>query len=141
VGDDVVAVKIEGLSEFNAQLKAMDRNLPKAVRIAFNKAADVVVADARPRIPTLTGAARGSVKARSTRTAARVVGGGSRAPYYPWLDFGGRVGRGGSAHRPFLQDGRYLYNAYFRKRASGEFVDVMSKALIQVAKSAGITVT
>ena len=135
-----VAVRIGGLREFQAKLRAIDADLPKLLRLAFNQAADVVVADARPRIPKLTGTAAGTVKARSTRTAARVVGGGRKAPYYPWLDFGGSVGPGRSVHRPFLTDGRYIYNAYFRKRASGEFVDVMSKALIQVARSAGVTV-
>jgi len=118
----------------------MDKDLPKALRIAFNAAADVIVADARPRIPAVTGAARDSVKARSTQTRARVVGGGNKAPYYPWLDFGGRIPVT-NVRRPFLPEGRYIYNAYFRKRATGEFVDVMSDALVQVAKSAGIVVT
>jgi hypothetical protein len=138
---DLAAVKIEGLREFNAALKALDKDLPKAVRLAFNAAADVVVADARPRVPRLTGAAAGSIRVASTRTAARVRAGGSKAPHYPWLDFGGSVGPNRSVQRPFLKEGRYLYNAYFRKRASGEFVDVMSKALIKVARSAGIEVT
>jgi len=137
---DIAAVSIDGLSEFKSRLKAMDKDLPKALRIAFNAAADVIVADARPRIPAVTGAARDSVKARSTQTRARVVGGGNKAPYYPWLDFGGRIPVT-NVRRPFLPEGRYIYNAYFRKRATGEFVDVMSDALVQVAKSAGIVVT
>jgi len=141
VADDLAAVSIVGLREFTAKLRAINSDLPKAVRLAFNAAADVVIADAKPRIPKLTGTAAGSVKARSTRTAARVVGGGNKAPHYPWLDFGGRVGPGGGVQRPFITEGRYLYNAYFRKRASGEFVDVMSKALIQIARAAGVTVT
>jgi hypothetical protein len=31
------------------------------------------------------------------------------APYEPWLDFGGRVGRNRSIKRDLVQGGRYLY--------------------------------
>lgn len=134
-------IKIEGLREFNRALRDLDSELPKALRIAMNKAADVVVGDAVPHIPARSGRARASVKARSTRTAARVAGGGNRAPYYPWLDFGGRVGKNKSVRRPVLQKGRYIYNAYFQNRDSGRFQDVLSTALIDVAKEAGIEVT
>src|SRR5262245_21926026 len=133
------AVKVEGLREFVRGLKDMDRTLGKAVRLALNDAADIIVSDAKPKVPTRSGRAAGTVKARSTQTAARVVGGGNRAPYYPWLDFGGRVGRRQSVRRPFLKDGRYIYAAYDRRR--GEFIDVMAENLVDVARSAGIEVT
>lgn len=129
-------VKVKGLAEFNRNLKRLDAELPKAVRVAFNAAADVVVADAKPRVPRRRGRAQGSVRARSTRTKARVTGGGNRAPYYPWLDFGGRVGRRKSVKRPVLADGRYIYNAYFRRR--GEFVEAMEDALLDVVRQAGL---
>lgn len=132
-------IKVEGLREFNRALKKMDSDLPKAVRLAFNEAADLIVQDARPNVPVRSGRARSTVKARSTRTAARVVGGGNRAPYYPWLDFGGRVGRRKSVRRPFLKDGRYIYAAYDRRK--GEFIDVMAQKLVDLAEGAGIEVT
>jgi hypothetical protein len=135
------AIKIEGLNEFVRNLKALDRDLPKAVRRAFNEAADVVVADARPRVAKQSGRARSSVRSRSTQMFARVSGGGGRAPHYPWLDFGGRVGRRGTVRRPFLKEGRYIYRSYYDARASGEFERVMVKALIDVVESAGIEVT
>lgn len=133
-------VKIDGLSEFIRGLKKMDRDLAKAVRLAFNEAAKVVVSDAQPMVPRRSGRAAASIKAKSTQTRARVSGGGSRAPYYPWLDFGGAVGRNNSVRRPFFTEGRYIYHSYFSKRASGEFERVMVKALIGVAKSAGMEV-
>ena len=135
------AIRIEGLREFQRGLKAMDRDLPKVLRMAFNDAADIVVDDARPRVPSRTGRAKGTVKARSTQTAARVAGGGNKASYYPWLDFGGRVGRRRSVRRPFLPKGRYIYNAYFRARDSGRFQDVLQDGLLDVAHKAGIEVT
>lgn len=133
-------IKIEGLNQFVKNLKTLDRNLPKAVRLAFNEAADVVVDDAHPRIPRKSGRARGSVKARSTQTNARVVGGGNRASYYPWLDFGGRVGRRHSVIRPKVADGRYIYRSYFDMKASGDLEKVMIKALLDVVEQAGIEV-
>ena len=135
------AIRISGLREFRQGLKQLDSDLPKALRLAFNDAADIVVTDARPRVPSRSGKAASTVKARSTQSAARVVGGGNKAPYYPWLDFGGRVGRRKSVKRPFLPKGRYIYNAYFRAKASGQFQDALSNGLIQVARTAGIEVT
>ncbi|PSL02887.1 bacteriophage HK97-gp10 putative tail-component [Haloactinopolyspora alba] len=134
------AIKVEGLSEFVKNLRTLDRELPKAVRIAFNEAADVVVDDATPRIPRRSGRAARTLKAKSTRTQARVAGGATKAPYYPWLDFGGAVGPAGSVKRPFRKKGRYLYKSYFKKRDSGEFQQVMNRSLIDVARRAGVEV-
>ena len=134
------AIKVDGLNQFVRNLKSIDRDLPKAVRMAFNEAADLVVDDAQPRIPSRSGGARRSVKARSTQTKARVKGGGRRARHYPWLDFGGRVGRNKSVKRPFYKEGRYLYKSYFDLRDSGRFEDVMVTELLKVVESAGIAV-
>jgi hypothetical protein len=133
------ALRIEGLREFQRNLKALDRELPKALRMAFNEAADIIVRDAKPRVARRSGRAQGSVKARSTQTMARVSAGGARAPYYPWLDFGGAVGRRNSVRRPFLPRGRYIYAAYDRRR--GEFVEGMQDALLTVARRAGVEVS
>lgn len=138
---DNVAVRIEGLREFQRGLKQLGPDLPKALRMALNDAADVVVADARPRVPRRTGRAQRSVKAQSTQTSARVVGGGTRAKHYPFLDFGGRVGRNRSVRRPFLPKGRYIYNAYFKAKASGEFEKALQRGLVKVAGQAGIEVS
>jgi hypothetical protein len=63
-------------------------------------------------VPRRTGRAGGTIKAASTRTEARVSEGGARAPYMPWLDFGGRVGRKNSVKRPFLKEGRYIWKSF-----------------------------
>jgi hypothetical protein len=133
-------IKIEGLNQFVRDLKGIDAELPKMVRKAFNTSTDLVVDDARPRVPRRSGRARGSVRSRSTQTFARITGGGAKAPHYPWLDFGGRVGRGGSIQRPFLTDGRYIYRSYYDLQARGEFERVMVAELLRVVRSAGIEV-
>ena len=134
------AIKIDGLAQFTRNLKKLDTDLPKALRMAFNGAADLIVSDTRAGMPSRTGKAKGSVKAKSTQTSARIAEGGNRAPYTPWLDFGGSVGRARSIRRPFLKEGRYLYNAYFRHRDSGRIQEELSKALIDTARQAGVEV-
>jgi hypothetical protein len=131
-------IKIQGLRELNRSLKQVSEDLPKGVRVALNDAADVIVTDARSRFPRRSGRAAASLRARSTRTVARISEGGGRAPYVPWLDFGGRVGRGKSVRRAFLKEGRYLYAAYFDKRE--QFVDVMKVSIADLIRGAGLEV-
>lgn len=132
-------VSIQGLREFRAQLRDLDAALPKGLRLAFNKAAEIVVDDARPKVPSRTGRAKASVKTRSTQREARVRGGSRRVPYYPWLDFGGRVGPSKSVRRPWMQEGRYIYRSYFDNRE--KFVEALTDALLEVARDAGLEVT
>jgi hypothetical protein len=131
-------IRVQGLAEFNAGLRKLGGDLPKAMRLALNKVSDVVIGFAVPRVPRRTGAAAASLRAASTRSAVRVAGGSSAAPYYPWLDFGGRVGPGGSVRRPFQREGRYLYKAYFDNQ--DEVVKALRLALVDVARQAGMDV-
>ncbi len=132
-------IKIDGLAAFSRNLKKLNSDLPKALRIAINEASSIVIEEAARRVPTRTGRAKASLKAKSTRTEARVAGGSNRVPYYAWLDFGGRTGRRKSVQRAFLKEGRYLYAAYFDKQA--EFDQALSAALLRVATAAGVEVT
>lgn len=132
-------IKVVGLTEFRKGLRAMDRGLPKGVRLALNEAANTLIDATRPKIPRRTGAAAASLRAQSTQTTARVAVGGPKAPYYPWLDFGGRTGRRKSVVRPFYKEGRYLYPTLAQEREAIQ--GVMLKALTQLAQSNGIEVS
>lgn len=132
-------IKIDGLAAFSRNLKKLNGDLPKALRLALNEASGVVVDEAVRRIPTRTGRAKASLKAKSSRTESRIGGGGNRAPYYAWLDFGGRTGRRRSVERAFLPEGRYIYASLADKRS--EFDAALSDALLRVASSAGVEVT
>lgn len=109
---DFAAIKIDGLKELNKALKGIDADAAKTMRLVLNDAGQIVVSVAKPRVPSITGNARASIKVASTQTAVRVKAGGNKAPYYPWLDFGGAVGINKSVKRPFLKSGRYLWAAY-----------------------------
>jgi hypothetical protein len=132
-------IRVEGLREFSQGLKRLDGDMPKVLRLGLNSVAGVVVDVARPRVASRSGRARGSVRAKSTRTAVRIAGGGKRVPYYGWLDYGGRVGRGRSQVRPFKKQGRYLYPAYYATR--DEIPRLLEDALVDVARQAGLEVT
>jgi hypothetical protein len=78
------------------------------------------------------------LQAKSTRTSARVSVGGKKAPYYPWLDFGGKTGRKKSVIRPFYKEGRYLYPTL--RKINPEIQAALAGALEQVARDAGLDV-
>lgn len=135
---DIQPIKITGLAEFNRNLRKLDKDLPKALRLALNEAGEIVVAWAKPQVPVQSGKAVGTVKARSTRTSARVTGGSAKVPYYPWLDFGGRVGRNKSVKRPWQSAGRYIYPGYTSN--VDKIHEALIDALLDVARQAGIEV-
>lgn len=134
-----LTIEVTGLRELRTQLKAMDADLPKQVKVALNAAAELVISYAKPKIPKRSGAAAASLKARSGQLDARIAAGGRRAPYYPWLDFGGKVGRADSVDRPFYTEGRYIYVGLRENRA--EITEVMAKGLTELAAGAGFEVT
>lgn len=133
------AISIRGLQEFVRALRKVNTDLPKELRVALNQGADLVVEWARPRVPSRSGRARRSLRVSSTRTAARVTGGGARVPWYPWLDFGGRVGRKRSVHRAFLPSGRYIFPGYAARQ--DEVQDEVVRALLDLAERAGLNPT
>lgn len=132
-------IQIDGLKQFRSQLKQIDANLPKKIRVALNSSSQLVIDYAKPKIPSRTGRARASLKVRSSQTKAAIAAGGTKAPYYPWLDFGGRVGRGNSVKRPYSREGRYVYPGLKANR--DEITQTMASALTELAQEAGLEVS
>lgn len=130
-------IKIVGLKEMNRELKAMSPEAGKQMKAALDDAAKIVVNVAQRDVPTVTGRARASIVVKSTVRESRVRVGGPKAPYYPWLDFGGRTGRKRAAHRPYIKGGRYLYPAYERHR--DDILAVLTKRITAVATAVGLT--
>jgi hypothetical protein len=128
---------VTGLREFQRALKQADADLPKMLRVALNEASGVVIDYAAAHMPRKSGNAIASLKPRSTQRASRIALGGRRAPYAPWLDFGGEGKRKGRpAARPFVKSGRYVYKGLEVKRA--DVLEIMSTALTDLAKAAGL---
>lgn len=133
---DGVTIAVQGLREFNRSLRRLDSEAPKGLRLALNGVAAFVVGKIAPTIPRRKGKARASLKVASTRTAARIRVGGSKAPYFPWLDYGGKTGRNRSVSRPFIKTGRYVYPGLARHRP--EVAALVQEALEDLARDAGL---
>lgn len=130
-------IAVGSLAQLNRGLRAIDAGAPKELRLALNSAAQLLIDEVRPTVPSVTGAAGRSMVARSTRTSARVAVGGRKAPYFPWLDFGGQ-GRaaGRPSARDFLREGRYVYPGLRRIRARVE--KQLHESISAVIRSAGL---
>lgn len=128
-------ITVTGIREFQAALRKMDADLPKQIRLILNDAVNLVVAYARPRFPSRTGRAAGSLKARSSQREARLALGGSRAPYAPGLDFGG----GRPQFPPYQRGGRYVYKGLEVNRE--KITARMSQGLTDLARGAGLEVS
>jgi hypothetical protein len=133
------AIRIEGLREFQAALRKMDKGLPRQIRIVLNETADLVASPAKARVPRRSGRAAASIRVASSQREAKVKGGGGRVPYYGWLEFGGAVGRRHSVRRPFVKEGRYLYPAYESRRSRIE--PTMLKGLEDLARRSGVAMS
>jgi hypothetical protein len=133
-------IQITGLREFQRALRTMDAGIPKQLRIVLNDAGQIIVDYDRRMMPRRTGRAIASVKARSSQREARIAVGGTRAPYVPWLDFGGQGRRKGRpTARPFITEGRYTYKGL--RVHHDDITEIMSAGLTELAKSAGLDVS
>jgi hypothetical protein len=123
---DNITISVLGLKEFRRQVESAygRKDAGVELRKVFNTAAAVVVADAAAKVPKVSGALAGSIRARSTKSEARVVMGKAKVPYAGFIEFGGRVGKGrtgrntGSVRRPIVKTGRYLYPAFLRHQGT-----------------------
>jgi hypothetical protein len=132
-------IKVTGLKEFRRNLKTINTDLPKCIRLANNEVADIVVVWVKDRMENRTGGAVSTVRASSTQKEVRVKEGSARRPYVPWLDFGGRVGPSRSVRRAYHSDGRYLYPALAANR--DVMTEKLSDQLIALCRRAGVEVT
>lgn len=131
-------IEVDGADEFADAAERVARDLSNTEKTINEQAAELVYKDAKPRVVVgRTGRAAGSLKLRGDR----VEGGGSRAPYYGWLDFGGRAGRRKSISRPYRTRGRYIYRSFFDLKGKDKFFDVARDELEQTANRAGVEMT
>lgn len=104
-------VRIEGLAELRGKLKALESAAPKELAKELKRITVKLVPKVRARMPQRTGRAARSVRPSSSQRGAAIAVGSTRAPYAPWLDFGGSTKRwpSGAISRPFVRTGRYLF--------------------------------
>lgn len=114
---------VEGLIGMKKAFRQAHDGTQKAIQRRLKGVAQLVASEAAGRVPVRSGRAAASVRALATQESASVIAGGPKAPYFPWLDFGGSVGRrhrsgvadSGSVKRPWMGnpggEGRYIYPA------------------------------
>ena len=95
------------LAELTAALRDLDDDIGDLAMSLLEDISRDIAADVRARVPYRTGRARQSYKV----TGHSITFGGEQAPYVPWLEFGGKVGRKKTTKRPYIRKGRYLYPA------------------------------
>lgn len=133
-------IDITGLREVQRALREVDAGLPKQIRLIFNEATGLIVDYSKAHIEVKSGRAKASIKARSSQRTAAVAIGGGRAPYTPWLDFGGEGRRRGRpSARPFIREGRYVYKGL--RLHHDDITAIMSKGLTELVQSAGLEVS
>lgn len=136
---DEARIEVKGIKELQKSLRDIDKTLPKELAAGLAEAAQIVLSAAQPKVPYLTGAAQGSMKVRKSQRSASIAVGGTKAPYFPWLDFGGRVGPTKETRRPFLHEGRFIYPTLREKR--GEVNAKIDEVMKRLAAQNGFDTT
>lgn len=140
--DKSVRVEVRGIRELSTAFRQVDREASAELKARFLDIARKVVNTAQGKMPHDSGKAQASVKPKGSDRGASIAFGGTAAPYMPWLDFGGSVGKG---HKPGLAwsgsvkrdwrgapsgSGRYVYPAISERRTETEqaALDAMTAA-------------
>ena len=142
-GDKVTqynAIKITGLNEFRAAMQKLGTTGSEAIaKIVSHEAAQLIVTRTKPKIPLGPGRgghARNTLKVVTNGIISEVEAGGPNFSYYPWLDFGGRVGINQSVRRQRIKGGRYVWATYDDMKP--EINKQMESALNAALKEAGL---
>ncbi len=137
-------VEVRGLRELSSAFRAVDRDLPKQLRVEFKGIAEHVIGVAQGKMEFGGGEAANSLRPRATQKGAGIAfpaGGkpweGVKAAYYPWLDFGGTVGKGRRVKRDRVKGGRYVYPAI--AESGKEIAEQVDDAVETVAERARFT--
>lgn len=138
MGDSGKRVVVTGLRDLGKALKDLDTEAKQLMSNSLKGIAEGVASDVRSRVPHKTGALAASYKARGSVGGAAIAWSGTKAPYAPWIDFGGKVGKDKSVSRPFIKGGRYLYPAIADNMA--DISDLVADAINDVVTKYGLKV-
>lgn len=108
-------IYVTGLRELRRDLGRVEPELRRGFNQELKTVADIVVRDAKSRVPVRTGRARDSIRSVSGGNTIYIKAGKARVPYYGWLDFGGVLehigGRRNRQVRRKKKYGRFIYPA------------------------------
>lgn len=131
------SIHVTGLKELQKGLNSLEEKLGPELKRGLDVIAGKVVTVAQSKTARRSGKAASSIKAGSSQRAAVIKVGGQKAPYFPWLEWGGRVGRRKQVKRPFIPEGRTIYPTAADKRE--ELVHDLDELIVRLAGQAGFT--
>lgn len=126
----VAKIEVVGLRDLQKELRAIDKDFPKELRLANKEAAQVVADATRASFASRGGVApkvAASVKALAQQRNASVKIGGARFPYALGSEFGGRARRTTQQFPPFQKGGYSLFPTVKDKRE--EVIKVYDEAI------------
>lgn len=130
------AIRIEGIRELQAGLRAIDSELPKRLTAANLEAAKMVAEKASSKASAGPGAAKlvaPSIKAAAEQRNAAIKLGGPKYPYAMGVEFGGRGRSTTQQFQPHLgHTGYYVYPTIRETRE--QFMEIHSKAIEELFK-------
>lgn len=140
-------IKVVGLKEFQKELRAIDKDLPKQLRLANKEGADVVAEAAKESFASRGGVApkvAPSIRSAAEQRRASVKMGGKKYPFAGGAEFGGgKYGKGNpkppgggytTQFEPFRKTGYSMFPAIRDKR--DEVIEVYGKALERLMSKA-----
>jgi hypothetical protein len=148
--DKSVSIQVTGLRELSSALKQVGAEAPIEMKSAIRRVVEGIAGTIRGKFPHKTGSAASSVVSRASARGGAIAFGGQAAPYAPWLDFGGSVGKGhkpgvawsGSVKRPWegkpSGSGRYTYPTISEARKETD--TQIETVVLQVARNNGFEV-
>ena len=123
-----VDIQVAGAKALRKQIKELEdfKAIQGALRGIYKAAAEVVVADAKPRVPVLTGKLRDSLRAMGSQTSGSVAIGKKKLPYASVIHFGWL--------KHHIKPNRFLYDAADAKadQAGEVFLDGITPLMQQV---------
>lgn len=132
------AVRVEGLADFQRELRQLDSKLPRELTAANKKAAELVAEKARGKATSLGGVAAKtapSIKAAAEQRRSKINIGGARAPWALGAEFGGQGRPTTMQFQPHRgRQGYFLYPTIRDTR--DEFMDVYERAIDQLMRAA-----
>lgn len=131
-------VRVVGLRDFQAELRKIDKQMPRQLRVVNLKAAELVASDARSRASAQGGAigkAAPSIKAVAQQRSAAVKIGGDKYPFALGGEFGSITYRQFPAWRGSGAGAGYaLYPA--KRAKTGDVIELYGDLMDDLAKRA-----
>lgn len=134
-GKQTVEINMAEARRLSRQFDGLGDDVQKDVNKEIGLISGRMVQRIRARVPSKSGRARASVRAKG----GKITAGGPSAVHFPWLEFGGSTkvpGAGRRVRRDFVKSGRYIFPTISEGKAKD--LEAVERAVERVAKKHGL---